>query len=1233
MNFDYEKYTKRKQYTRSLSLELVPVGKTRETIQEQKLLEYDKNLYSMAEELRPAIDEFLKAVTEEALEQTSCEFNSYYKNYLKLKNPELTTEEKQTLLYEKATIKKELIEQIKKDISAAMPGSLSIQKMNSAEFLFVLLPELLQKYKIDNADIYAAKLFSLKGCTPLFNTFINSRITILETHIPERVVENLDLYCENMVAIEGVLQSDYGLPSILKDSAEKYNTIESYKESLSQRGINEYNNMITGTYSSDGTKIAKGINEYINEWNQENIADKSYNGPIYRKIKKLYKQIMTEREKLFFKEGISSDEELKELLKNTVSVVKDPILKALSLLSDKTLIERAYIDGRNLHQLSFLLTGKHETISNILEEKYLKEVEEKYIGKTSKRELSAKRKEEDNANFTIRKSSHPLSTIIDMEIVPREIMLNLITSLAQERYNTIILEEIPNKFYDEKTKIKGSTKNTDKCKKWLDTVIEFKNYIRLFISEAENSIISSELEEIVEEFKVVTEAYNRIRNYITKSMKESTKAMNCCFGVPLKMDTGTWYHGREKFDKAYNTIIRKEGKYYFLTLTPSAKPVRFSESEAKSNASILLIKKGQQAFRQIPKILFSDAKKFYESNTTENVFVMKRFVKEPLVISRKVYEIYKNKLFKTPGKNASEEELKMYRENLVAYLELCRRFCENYLDYSSFNMEGIPEASSFKNSNDFFNEIDTRLISMRWVPIKEEQLDELVDTGKALLFLITNRNMYQEGRNKTSYAKILLSILDEEHCKNPKIRLNARASVTYREPMIEGKITHKAGSIVVNGKDKEGKPIPPHIQSELYQYYNKKLTTGELSEEAYVKYVQPDKAIYHETTHDLTYNKRYASEKFIIKLSYNINNEIPGDTTKKLNEEIEKERLEGKNILVLARGTQDLLYYTLADANGNIQEHGDLNSVDGVNYMELLKSRYKEGIDERKNWDYSKNTKNLKDAYLKNIIAKVAKMALEHNAVIVVENIPPSVKNKYVFLDNQIFKGFESKLNEKLMNLSFKDRNVGEPGSYDNPIQLSFDTKSFQKGILYHVSGAYSMSRCPESGFKNRFQIGKYKTITAKRNFLSSFNSIEYNEKSHSFHFTFQYSKCGIKLEKEEEDTPWTVIGSGPRTRYNTKTGKPENIEDIAKTFLEPLKNELKNSWNEPLSSSITTMPSTTINLLFDLFCLAVSGRIFDSKTHKTGYISPITQTCHDNISYIMAQNLLHSFLKSKGNL
>ena len=220
--------------------------------------------------------------------------------------------------------------------------------------------------------------------------------------------------------------------------------------------------MITGTYSSDGTKIAKGINEYINEWNQENIADKSYNGPIYRKIKKLYKQIMTEREKLFFKEGISSDEELKGLLKNTVSVIKDPLLKALSLLSDKTLIERAYIDGRNLHQLSFLLTGKHETISNILEEKYLKEVEEKYSGKTSKRELSAKRKEEDNANFTIRKSSHPLSTIIDMEIVPREIMLNLITSLAQERYNTIILEEIPNTFYDEKTKIKDTFSKDNK---------------------------------------------------------------------------------------------------------------------------------------------------------------------------------------------------------------------------------------------------------------------------------------------------------------------------------------------------------------------------------------------------------------------------------------------------------------------------------------------------------------------------------------------------------------------------------------------------------------------------------------------------------------------------------------------------------------------------------------------------------------------------------------------------
>lgn len=71
-------------------------------------------------------------------------------------------------------------------------------------------------------------------------------------------------------------------------------TVDYFNFLLPQSGITEYNKIIGGYTTSDGTKV-KGINEYINLYNQQvSKRDKIPN------VKILYKQILSESEKVSF---------------------------------------------------------------------------------------------------------------------------------------------------------------------------------------------------------------------------------------------------------------------------------------------------------------------------------------------------------------------------------------------------------------------------------------------------------------------------------------------------------------------------------------------------------------------------------------------------------------------------------------------------------------------------------------------------------------------------------------------------------------------------------------------------------------------------------------------------------------------------------------------------------------------------------------------------------------------
>ncbi|MBQ6551937.1 MAG: hypothetical protein IJL78_11070 [Lachnospiraceae bacterium] len=78
---------------------------------------------------------------------------------------------------------------------------------------------------------------------------------------------------------------------------------------LPQSGIDDYNRILGGYSTEDGTKI-KGLNEYINLYNQ--TAERNDRIPL---LKVLYKQILSDRDTVsFIPESFGSDQELLDAL-------------------------------------------------------------------------------------------------------------------------------------------------------------------------------------------------------------------------------------------------------------------------------------------------------------------------------------------------------------------------------------------------------------------------------------------------------------------------------------------------------------------------------------------------------------------------------------------------------------------------------------------------------------------------------------------------------------------------------------------------------------------------------------------------------------------------------------------------------------------------------------------------------------------------------------------------------
>jgi CRISPR-associated protein Cpf1 len=253
------------------------------------------------------------------------------------------------------------------------------------------------------------------------------------------------------------------------------------------------------------------------------------------------------------------------------------------------------------------------------------------------------------------------------------------------------------------------------------------------------------------------------------------------------------------------------------------------------------------------------------------------------------------------------------------------------------------------------------------------------------------------------------------------LKLNSNPVIIYRPQALEYKVTHKKGSTLVGKRTEDGEQIPRAIYESIYKIKNGFTNVEDADYKKAVDYMKHHKVKTWAATADFSHQKRYMSDKFLLQLTYTKNNDVSDRANDMLNDRVNEAIKDGFNVISVSRSTTDMVYVMALDSDMNILEEKSLNVIDGIDYAAMLSDVYREKLENKKSWVYDTDGKDLKSAYLELAITQILKMAKKYNAVIAVESISDTVKDKYSFLDNQVFRAFEKRIAERLADLSYKD--------------------------------------------------------------------------------------------------------------------------------------------------------------------------------------------------------------------
>lgn len=908
-------------------------------------------------------------------------------------------------------------------------------------------------------------------------------------------------------------------------------SVDFFNKFLSQSGIDLYNLVIGGLPADTGIEKIRGLNEDINLATQnDKLLKETLRSSNALKFVPLFKQILSDRDKIFKIEAYQSESELLSDFKEFFNdIYSKDILISLETVFDNlndNNIQNIYVQGKNIGILSIHCT-KNEKWN------FLQDVID--AQKTTGEKGCKKKTDIESA---ISASIFSLGELQKLTL-STDNTEGLIKGIGDAVKNMISSVSVfKNQDYP-----KGITSKKDKeqIKNQLDAFLKLYNFVRIF--DVKDSSLDKDIEfysnyeTIILTLSSIPSLYNKVRNFVTRKpysiekFKLNFKNPNLASGWSLSKESD------------YQTVIfLRENKYYLGIL--SDKQIPFSENVSSSNINVYrkmnyVLCAGAE--KQIPHQCFTKSVKAHFENSDEPFVLSNKKFNGDLVITREIFDIYNDKMYTSAVKRQNGDN-----RILKKYIDFCIKFLEINKTTSCFDFSSL-KTREYSDFVSFTNDVNEIAYMIEFSNYDDEFINKLVSDGRLYLFQIYNKDFAKGTSGKKNLHTLYFeSVFDPDNLKNIVFKLNGEAELFYRRSSIKinDATKHSRNSILVNKVDSDGRTIPENVYQKLYNCVNHHDDETLSDEERMYK----EKMITKVATHDIVKDRRFTEDKFFFHCPITINFKASKESFYFNERVLDFLRNNSDiNIIGVDRGERNLIYVTVVDQQGNIISSRSFNIIENtvqsigkihcVNYQQKLQQREKERIDARRSWESITRIATLKDGYMSFVVHEIVKLMVEYNAILVLENLNTGFKRiRQGIAEKSVYQKFEMALVSKLNYLVFKNKNKYEAGGLLNGLQLcnkftSFKDIGTQNGFVFYVPAQYTSKIDPETGFCDVIKWRAIKNNADKKRLFNSFSAISYVKEEDLFKFTIDLSKLteAVSLQSTCYKNIWDIYTYGER--------------------------------------------------------------------------------------------------------
>lgn len=1212
-------------YSRSITLRnrLIPVGKTEENLKNVKMLDGDFERAKAYQEVKNLIDDFHRSFIEDVLSNTTLDWGALYDQFdlfQSEKDKSKKAKHKKQLEVLQGVMRKSIVKHFKDDERYS--------KLFKKEILTDLLPAIIKDDDTGTITDKKAALDTFNDFATYFTGFHQNRENLYSeeakaTAISNRIVnENFPKFYANVKVFE-YLQKNF--PNIISDTEDSLKDFlnekklseifnkENFNAVLSQSGIDFYNTVIGGISGEAGKEKVQGLNEKINLASQQLPSEEK--SKLRKKMTILYKQILSDKKTAsFIPAGFENSAEVY----NAVRLFKEQnfdkanpkISKAFSDFDYD--LNEIFVPAKELTAFSLSIFGNWSILSRGL---FLLEKDK------SKKELSEKQSE--NIIKQIAKNDYSLfelqgayerwakenSVQIDKTVKNYFLLSELRTDeTKKEKQSVKILEKIYEAYaaidFEKQENLQAEKEAATPIKNFLDEVQSLYHYLKLVDyrgEEQKDSNFYSKLDEILSDLAEIIPLYNKVRNFVTKKPGEVKK-------VKLNFECSSFLNGwATDFGTKDAHIFIKDNKYYLGIINK-----KLSEEDID-----FLKKDGND------KHLIYDFQK-PDNKNTPRLFIRSKGDSYAPAVSKynlpieSVIDLYDKGAFKTENRDKNPKEYKEALSKLIDYFKLGFSRHDSYKNYKFC----WKKTEDYKDIAEFYSDTIKSCYQLKFENINFENLEQLANDGKLYLFQIYNKDFAEKATGKKNLHTLYWeNLFSEENLHDVCLKLNGEAELFFR-PKSENikEIKHEKDSILVNRTTADRESIPEDIYQEIYKFKNNMISS--ISDEAQ-KYLDTHKVVCNKANYTITKDNHFLQDTYLFHCPITMNFKAPEITGRKFNEKVLNYLRENPDVKIIGldRGERHLIYLSLINQRGEIELQKTLNLVEqvrndkivSVNYHEKLVQKEGDRDKARKNWQTISNIKELKEGYLSAVVHEIAKLMVEHNAIVVMEDLNFGFKRGRFAVERQVYQKFENMLIEKLNYLVFKDKAAAEPGGVLNAYQLTDKSANVsdvgkQCGWIFYVPAAYTSKIDPKTGFANLFITKGLTNAEKKKAFFERFDAIRYDKKEDCFIFSIDYSKLSDNADYKKK---WDIYSRGERIVYSRKDNKTvtenptENLKSIFEKFGVQWSNE-ENFIDSLLSVQAEKQNASFFDELLHSFTTILQMRNSIPNTEVDYLISPV---------------------------